>query len=220
MAIDPEKKKAARRKHYHDHRDEYYYRYMKKKLELREWFNQLKSSLKCENCGQDHPAALDFHHINPSDKDNNVGKIFNSSLNKERILLEIEKCKVLCASCHRIHHSNEGSLGKHKKKHEGGWRYERVLAEGPPQKSSRLPKIKDRGCLVDGCTKKHDSHGYCSAHNTSIRRYGKIQAPMMIHDGTQGCTVIKCDGPHYAHGLCSKHYKRSRYIPKKKPKTI
>ncbi len=37
--------------------------------------------------------------------------------------------------------------------------------------------IKQRGhdgCIIKGCTNKHDSHGYCSKHATQIKKHGKI----------------------------------------------
>ncbi len=37
-------------------------------LKIQLWFREYKSSLSCENCGEDHPACLDFHHIDPREK--------------------------------------------------------------------------------------------------------------------------------------------------------
>jgi len=73
-------------------------RYLK---EIRLWFAELKSTLKCEKCGFSHPAALDFHHID--EKESDVSMLINSC-SKKRILDEIKKCIVLCSNCHRIHH--------------------------------------------------------------------------------------------------------------------
>lgn len=41
-------------------------------VNLREWFLDLKSSLKCESCAEDHPACLEFHHNDPAEKENHV----------------------------------------------------------------------------------------------------------------------------------------------------
>ena len=76
----------------------------KRKKETRKWFQEYKLHLKCEECGYNkHPAALDFHHLDPNTKENAV-RHFTNGYAKERILAEIAKCKVLCANCHRIHH--------------------------------------------------------------------------------------------------------------------
>ena len=74
------------------------------------WFEKLKSNLKCNRCGEDHIATLQFHHIDPTKKEINVGVMINTYSIKT-IKKEIEKCEVLCANCHTIHHYNERKLG-------------------------------------------------------------------------------------------------------------
>ena len=75
---------------------------------LQKWLFDYKSTLKCETCGMNHPATLQFHHKNPKLKDINVGRaIKDLQWGKKRILEEISKCQVLCANCHFIHHWNE-----------------------------------------------------------------------------------------------------------------
>jgi protein-arginine kinase activator protein McsA len=73
---------------------------------LRVWFKALKSSLVCEECGEDHPACLEFHHTDPDEKDMAVTNLVSQQTSKERILAEISKCTVLCANCHRKLHYN------------------------------------------------------------------------------------------------------------------
>lgn len=62
---------------------------------------------KCSSCGYDKCIdAIEFHHINPKEKDTNVcimlGKAWSDKMEKE-----IKKCKLLCSNCHREHHWNE-----------------------------------------------------------------------------------------------------------------
>ena len=60
---------------------------------------------KCSKCGYDKcTAALEFHHLDPSQKENGViGS--TASLKKQRE--EAAKCVLLCANCHReTHHLN------------------------------------------------------------------------------------------------------------------
>lgn len=75
--------------------------------ETRQWLNEYKSNLKCEQCGMNHPATLQFHHINPKKKDRDLSQASHYGWGKDRILKEIKKCKILCANCHFIHHWNE-----------------------------------------------------------------------------------------------------------------
>ena len=59
---------------------------------------------KCTICGYNaHPAALDFHHTNPQEKEVTWDKLRLRSWDK--IIIELDKCVLLCANCHRIEHS-------------------------------------------------------------------------------------------------------------------
>ena len=75
--------------------------------ELREWFQKLKSTLKCEECGEKHIACLDFHHKDPQQKDLAVSMCINNGWSRDKILKEIEKCIVICSNCHRKLHYNK-----------------------------------------------------------------------------------------------------------------
>jgi len=51
---------------------------------------------------EDH-RLFDFHHIDPATKQFSIGT--NGHCRKwEDVLIEIEKCIILCANCHRIEH--------------------------------------------------------------------------------------------------------------------
>lgn len=60
---------------------------------------------KCEKCGYDKfIGALEFHHIDPNEKDFGISyKGYTRSWNK--VKLELDKCKLLCANCHREEHA-------------------------------------------------------------------------------------------------------------------
>lgn len=58
----------------------------------------------CQKCGYDKCiAALEFHHIDPSNKDMSSTKF--SALSLERAKSELDKCILLCANCHRETHN-------------------------------------------------------------------------------------------------------------------
>ena len=60
---------------------------------------------KCEICGYDkNLAALDFHHVNPEEKEFQIDarKFANSNLNT--LKEELDKCILVCANCHRELH--------------------------------------------------------------------------------------------------------------------
>ena len=71
-----------------------------------QWYRDLKASLECEKCGFKHPAAIDFHHIDPKTKEFSIGSELYNGKSIESIKEEMKKCIVLCANCHRIEHWN------------------------------------------------------------------------------------------------------------------
>jgi hypothetical protein len=80
----------------------------KTRKEAKDKWIAFKSTLKCTKCEQNHPAALDFHHTDPSEKENLVSKLVSNGC-FAAAMEEVQKCIVLCANCHRIHHYEENS---------------------------------------------------------------------------------------------------------------
>jgi hypothetical protein len=72
-----------------------------------DWYREYKSKIKCERCGENHPACLEFHHLEPDKKDLEVSQLINT-YSIERTISEIEKCIVLCSNCHKKLHYEEG----------------------------------------------------------------------------------------------------------------
>ena len=61
--------------------------------------------MKCAKCGyNEYPIALDFHHLDPSQKDEKVSRWVSNHYSIERALEEMKKCICLCANCHRVFH--------------------------------------------------------------------------------------------------------------------
>lgn len=62
---------------------------------------------KCQACGASFPQSVyDFHHLNPSEKEFNVGSQ-STTRSKEAVAQEAKKCIMVCANCHRlIEHEN------------------------------------------------------------------------------------------------------------------
>lgn len=62
----------------------------------------------CSNCGYNKSlSALDFHHLNPEEKDKTY---VNWRLKFDKLIKELDKCILLCANCHRELHENEDNL--------------------------------------------------------------------------------------------------------------
>lgn len=76
------------------------------------WMNIIENQLelKCTQCGFSHPDALDFHHLNPDEKENAISVLKLKSpteVNISKFKQELSKCVVLCANCHRILHAKD-----------------------------------------------------------------------------------------------------------------
>lgn len=65
---------------------------------------------RCERCGYDDCLeALEFHHADPSKKDFSISsKGYTRSW--KRVQLELDKCVMLCANCHREVHTKLAAL--------------------------------------------------------------------------------------------------------------
>jgi hypothetical protein len=101
-----EKRNALNRASYARNKDKRQKINREKKASAKEKWRQYKSTLSCVQCGQNHPATLDFHHIEKHPSNLKVNKLVTNHAFKKAIE-EIKKCLVLCANCHRIHHHNE-----------------------------------------------------------------------------------------------------------------
>lgn len=76
----------------------------KRKLANREWY--VKQLRPCDDCGAFNEGFMEWHHLDPSQKEANVAFILNNK-GRPAALKEIEKCACLCANCHRLRHYNE-----------------------------------------------------------------------------------------------------------------
>ena len=65
---------------------------------------------KCCVCGEDDIVVLEFHHNDPQRKRFNIAQF--STYSKETIMMEIDKCVVMCANCHRRVTAKENGWAK------------------------------------------------------------------------------------------------------------
>ena len=101
-----EQRNALNRASYARNKDQRQKRNREKKASAKTKWRVYKSTLSCVYCGQNHPATLDFHHIEKHPSNRKVNKLVTNHAFK-KALEEVKKCLVLCSNCHRIHHHNE-----------------------------------------------------------------------------------------------------------------
>lgn len=92
----------------------------------------------CQICGYNRAiTALDLHHLNPIDKEFDIGTILNKDW--ELINSEIQKCILVCSNCHREIH--EGLITKELKSS-----YNIDKAKEISERIKRLKHHQDRYC--------------------------------------------------------------------------
>lgn len=81
----------------------------RKNLDKRNFVNSLKSSTPCEDCGRIFPAiCMDFDHRRRSRKTMDVSTMVHASgFTLDRVKREIQKCRIVCACCHRLRTQKE-----------------------------------------------------------------------------------------------------------------
>lgn len=61
----------------------------------------------CQDCGYNKCyGALQFHHLNPSEKDKDFYNKQFKNISWSRMIEELKKCVLLCANCHCERHSD------------------------------------------------------------------------------------------------------------------
>lgn len=100
-------RKITRKKYYASNKNQIIKKQREKRRECQLWVRQFKD--KCKNCGENHPACLDFHHVGKKEAGiANMIHTKNITDNlKNKIIDEIKKCEVLCSNCHRKFHWEE-----------------------------------------------------------------------------------------------------------------
>lgn len=72
----------------------------RRRREIRVWWDELKATKQCEQCGESAAECLHFHHRDPAEKDLELASAVARGWSRERLLAEVAKCIVLCANCH------------------------------------------------------------------------------------------------------------------------
>jgi hypothetical protein len=78
-----------------------------------DYMRALKEGRACSICGgTPHFSAMDFHHVQPANKRENVSIIVGRGWSMDSIHAEMAKCDLVCANCHRYLHWQEKEAAK------------------------------------------------------------------------------------------------------------
>ena len=87
---------------------------------LRQWIKDKANFLRAVNllggqcsCGESDIATLDFHHLDPNQKEFSVAVLLRSS-DWGKIETELKKCQLKCSNCHRRLHFDANLYEQHR----------------------------------------------------------------------------------------------------------
>jgi formylmethanofuran dehydrogenase subunit E len=66
----------------------------------KQWLWDHKEAEGCVFCEENDPRCLDYHHLHPKKKKFSIGSV-SSTIPTQAIIIEMKKCVVICANCHR-----------------------------------------------------------------------------------------------------------------------
>lgn len=109
---DPAQRKAKQaeynRRYYESHREAHQARGRERKQRIRRWWRELKATLVCHACGEQHPACIDFHHVIADKRHReDIPSMWaaQGAYSEQQIIDKItQSCVPLCANCHRKVH--------------------------------------------------------------------------------------------------------------------
>lgn len=90
------------KKYYLKKAKEWNKKYSKRNLK---YIRKVKMIYGCQHCGYKKVhEALEFHHLDRSQKDFSIANMARASYSIKRIKKELRKCVLLCCRCHREEH--------------------------------------------------------------------------------------------------------------------
>lgn len=117
--------RASQSEYRERNRDEILKQMRKRHARQKSWANALFGNI-CARCGYgEFQSGLEFHHVNPDEKDESPNMAINSG-DKKRIRYELDKCIMLCRNCHMTFHAGEWDA-TFEKRTDIGWKITKFL---------------------------------------------------------------------------------------------
>lgn len=95
--------------HYIKNKAKYVERAKRRTRAVRDYIDSVKTKTPCVDCGNSyHPVVMEFDHIG-TDKTACVSKLAELG-NLDKVKMEIDKCELVCANCHRMRTLKRGQF--------------------------------------------------------------------------------------------------------------
>lgn len=88
--------------HYERNKQKYQDRVRQRQADMVAALRRYKSSIGCVDCGNTDGRVLDFDHLPDFEKTIGIANAVGLGWSMNRIMIEVEKCEVVCSNCHRI----------------------------------------------------------------------------------------------------------------------
>lgn len=98
---DIEKRRETSRRYYSKNKKYFREKNQRIRNRNRDFLKEYLSDNPCIDCGFSDIRALEFDHVR-GEKRSEVTKLADNGVSLKTLAIEIEKCEVRCANCHRI----------------------------------------------------------------------------------------------------------------------
>lgn len=78
-----------------------------RRTDLRLKFSLYKEERGCVICNETDAVCLEFHHLDPTEKEIDPSDMATQGWSWDRMMSEVAKCVILCSNCHRKVHADK-----------------------------------------------------------------------------------------------------------------
>jgi 5-methylcytosine-specific restriction endonuclease McrA len=95
------------------YREDLYKAQKRHRIRIRGQILDFLSTKECVDCGEKDPVVLEFDHKDPDVKFKPISKMLSGHYGWDTITIELNKCEIRCANCHRRKtYLEQGSFGR------------------------------------------------------------------------------------------------------------
>lgn len=152
------------------HNKEMKIRYQHKQEVIRD----VKEFCGCAKCGVTKHYLLDFHHLDPLEKENTISRLMAGSYSITTVLQELKKCVCLCSNCHREFHWLQANEGLTIESYLQDSKYFKISVQNLKQKIEYLTLNPSQQGFAQQKTIEVEKHYFCARCGKEISKGGVL----------------------------------------------